>query len=160
MALRTFVLGLLLISALAFQSPGQKINSSVSRYLSTTSATYHWRGQGIVRKKPAPQGPRKIYNIEFLVKRDCKLSQPTAYIGGVEVTGNVLYDNNGSDSASVKKGAKVIFEFLAPNTIAMEGEKPDNKDLIRVKFCLNGIKVSVSATFKEKKQGLNEPLYQ
>ena len=161
MTLRIPILGLLLITAFASRSLGQKANTvTVSKYLTLVSATYRWQQQGMVRKKPAPQGPRKICTVEFLVKRDCNLSHPGAYLGGSELSGKVLYDNSSSDSFRVKKGGRVVFEFIQPQQAPRENTGSKKNSLIKLTFCINSTKVSLSATLKEKKAGINEPLYQ
>jgi hypothetical protein len=161
MTVRTFALGLMFMSASVFQLYAQKGNNNlISQYLKLTRATYHFRGQGMVRKKPASQSPRKVYDVEFIAIRDCALNNLFASIGNKQVKGRVLYNNSINDSAGVSKGQTVIFEFIPPLEIANQKDVENNKGRIRVSFCINDAKVAIFFTFKEKKDGINDLLYQ
>jgi hypothetical protein len=115
MTVRTLALGLLFMSATVFQSFAQKENSGIiSHYLKFKEASYHWRGRGMVRKKPAPQGPGKVYDAKFIVTKDCVLKNLYASIGDRLVKGRILYNNVINDSIGVSKNGTVILEFGIP----------------------------------------------
>src|ERR1035437_8411801 len=98
MGLRLFI-PLLLLTGICLK-PIAQIGDKVlvNKYLVLQKATWQWIVSPIQRKRPTPSRPYKSYTIEFLVKKDCSISNPSANIGTKKVKGRVNYNNNLLDS--------------------------------------------------------------
>ena len=165
-----FLLSLLLLSIFTSKSiaqPNDKILAS--KYLSVKTATWQWVVSPIQRKKPAPSGPYKVYKIEFLVKKGCRIANANADIGNKKLKGRIIYNNNTQDSFEVKKNCTVSFQFTYyPTSDNKVQNIVENKAIqasyteesITLWFYLNGQLTSFKVRTSEKKRSENEPLLQ